>query len=44
MCDIYLVLAQAPGGLSCFLMPRWQPDGTKNPMQVLRLKRKMGNV
>jgi putative acyl-CoA dehydrogenase len=44
MCDAFLVLAQAPGGLSCFLMPRWRPDGTKNPLQVLRLKRKMGNV
>ena len=44
MCDAFLVLAQAPGGLSCFLMPRWRPDGSRNPMQVLRLKRKMGNV
>ena len=44
MCDAFLVLAQAPGGLTCFLMPRWRPDGSKNPMQVLRLKRKMGNV
>jgi putative acyl-CoA dehydrogenase len=44
MCDAFLVLAQAPGGLSCFLLPRWRPDGTKNPMQVVRLKRKMGNV
>ncbi|HWS05717.1 MAG TPA: isovaleryl-CoA dehydrogenase [Burkholderiaceae bacterium] len=44
MCDAFLVLAQAPGGLSCFLLPRWRPDGTKNPIQVLRLKRKMGNV
>lgn len=44
MCDLFLVLAQAPGGLSCFLVPRWRPDGTKNPMQVLRLKDKMGNV
>lgn len=44
MCDAFLVLAQAPGGLSCFLLPRWRPDGTKNPMQVLRLKRKMGNA
>jgi len=44
MCDAFLVLAQAPGGLSCFLLPRWRPDGTKNTMQVLRLKRKMGNV
>ncbi len=44
MCDAFLVLAQAPDGLSCFLLPRWRPDGTKNPLQVLRLKRKMGNV
>jgi putative acyl-CoA dehydrogenase len=44
MCDAFLVLAQAPRGLSCFLLPRWRPDGTKNPLQVLRLKRKMGNV
>ncbi len=44
MCDAFLVLAQAPGGLSCFLVPRWRPDGTKNPLQVLRLKRKMGNA
>jgi putative acyl-CoA dehydrogenase len=44
MCDLFLVLAQAPGGLSCFLMPRWRPDGTKNALHVLRLKRKMGNV
>ena len=44
MCDAFLVLAQAPAGLSCFLVPRWRPDGTKNPLQVLRLKRKMGNV
>jgi len=44
MCDAFLVLAQAAGGLSCFLVPRWRPDGTKNPLQVIRLKRKMGNV
>ena len=44
MCDAFLVLAQAPGGLSCFLMPRWRPDGSRNAFQVLRLKRKMGNV
>ncbi|WP_077529656.1 isovaleryl-CoA dehydrogenase [Vreelandella utahensis] len=44
MCDAFLVLAQAPGGLSCFLMPRWRPDGTKNTMQIQRLKNKMGNV
>lgn len=44
MCDAFLVLAQAPGGLSCFLMPRWRPDGSRNPLQVLRLKKKMGNA
>jgi putative acyl-CoA dehydrogenase len=44
MCDAFLMLAQAPGGLSCFLVPRWKPDGTKNPLQVLRLKKKMGNA
>jgi putative acyl-CoA dehydrogenase len=44
MCDAFLVLAQAPAGLSCFLVPRWRPDGTKNPLQIVRLKRKMGNL
>jgi putative acyl-CoA dehydrogenase len=44
MCDAFLVLAQAPGGLSCFLLPRWRPDGTKNPLQIQQLKDKMGNV
>ncbi|UZE95662.1 acyl-CoA dehydrogenase family protein [Alkalimarinus alittae] len=44
MCDAFLVLAQAPSGLSCFLVPRWNADGSKNPLQVLRLKDKMGNV
>jgi len=44
MSDAFLVLAHAPGGLSCFLMPRWRPDGSKNPMQVQRLKKKMGNT
>lgn len=44
MCDAFLVLAQAPGGLSCFLMPRWRPDGSKNALQIQRLKEKMGNV
>ncbi|WP_420473480.1 acyl-CoA dehydrogenase family protein [Noviherbaspirillum sp. ST9] len=44
MCDAFLVLAQAPGGLSCFLLPRWRPDGSKNPLQIQRLKNKMGNV
>ncbi len=44
MSDAFLILAQAPGGLSCFLMPRWRPDGTRNAFQIIRLKRKMGNV
>ncbi|WP_374512539.1 isovaleryl-CoA dehydrogenase [Niveibacterium sp.] len=41
--DAHLVLAQAPGGLSCFFVPRWRPDGTKNPVLVQRLKDKLGN-
>jgi putative acyl-CoA dehydrogenase len=44
MCDGFLMLAQAAGGLSCFLVPRWRPDGSKNPLLVQRLKNKMGNV
>ncbi|HXA46174.1 MAG TPA: acyl-CoA dehydrogenase family protein, partial [Burkholderiaceae bacterium] len=44
MCDAFLVLAQTTSGLSCFLLPRWRPDGSKNPLQVLRLKKKMGNA
>jgi putative acyl-CoA dehydrogenase len=43
MCDAFLVLAQAPGGLSCFLMPRFLPDGTRNDIRILRLKDKLGN-
>jgi putative acyl-CoA dehydrogenase len=43
MSDAFLVLAQAPGGLSCFLMPRFQPDGALNAIHVLRLKDKLGN-
>lgn len=42
-CDAFFVLAQAPGGLSCFLLPRWLPDGTRNAIKVLRLKSKLGN-
>lgn len=44
MSDAFLVLGQAPGGLTCFLLPRWRPDGSKNPLQIQRLKNKMGNV
>jgi putative acyl-CoA dehydrogenase len=43
MSDVFLVLAQAPGGLTCFLMPRWRPDGTRNEMLIMRLKDKMGD-
>ncbi|MEU9506066.1 isovaleryl-CoA dehydrogenase [Micromonospora sp. NPDC048170] len=43
MCDVFLTLAQAPGGLTCFLVPRVLPDGTANPMRLMRLKDKLGN-
>jgi putative acyl-CoA dehydrogenase len=43
MCDAFLVLAQAPKGLSCFLLPRVLPDGTRNGFRIQRLKDKMGN-
>ena len=43
MSDAFLVLAQAPGGLSCFLMPRFLPDGTVNALRFQRLKEKLGN-
>jgi len=43
MCDAFLVLAQAPGGLSCFIMPRILPDGTVNGLRFQRLKDKLGN-
>ncbi len=43
MCDVFLVLAQAPGGLSCFLLPRILPDGSRNRMLLQRLKNKLGN-
>ncbi|RUO73233.1 isovaleryl-CoA dehydrogenase [Idiomarina ramblicola] len=44
MCDAFLVLAQTTNGLSCFLVPRWRPDGSKNPIQIQQLKQKMGNA
>jgi putative acyl-CoA dehydrogenase len=43
MCDAFLVLAQAPGGLSCFFMPRFTPDGERNRIHLQRLKDKLGN-
>lgn len=48
MCDAFLVLAQtkkgSDSGLSCFLLPRYKPDGSKNQMYIQRIKDKMGNV
>ena len=43
MSDGFLMLAQAPGGLTCYWVPRWQPDGTKNPIHIQRLKDKLGD-
>ncbi|MFF5900531.1 acyl-CoA dehydrogenase family protein [Streptomyces argenteolus] len=43
MSDGFLVLAQAPGGLSCFLVPRVLPDGARNAFAIQRLKDKLGN-
>ncbi|GGJ92672.1 hypothetical protein GCM10011583_25140 [Streptomyces camponoticapitis] len=43
MSDFFLTLAQAPGGLSCFLVPRVLPDGTRNAISLQRLKDKLGN-
>jgi len=43
MCDAFLILAQAPRGLSCFFLPRWTPAGERNAFHIQRLKRKMGN-
>jgi putative acyl-CoA dehydrogenase len=43
MSDAFLALAQAPGGLSCFLVPRWTPDGERNGFFIQRLKDKMGD-
>ncbi|WP_188984651.1 acyl-CoA dehydrogenase family protein [Saccharopolyspora thermophila] len=43
MNDLFLTLAQAPGGLSCFLVPRVLPDGSRNEIRIQRLKDKLGN-
>ncbi len=43
MNDLFLTLAQAPGGLSCFVVPRVLPDGQRNALSVRRLKDKLGN-
>ena len=43
MNDVFLTLAQAPAGLTCFLVPRVLPDGTRNGIELQRLKDKLGN-
>jgi putative acyl-CoA dehydrogenase len=43
MSDAFLTLAQAPAGLTCFLAPRFQPDGTRNAIHLIRLKDKLGD-
>ncbi|RMD92963.1 MAG: DNA alkylation response protein [Alphaproteobacteria bacterium] len=43
MSDAFLTLAQAPGGITCFLVPRWTPEGARNAIQLMRLKDKLGN-
>jgi len=43
MSDVFLVLAQAPGGLTCFVVPRVLPDGGRNVFRIQRLKDKLGN-
>ena len=43
MCDAFLVLAQTEGGISCFLLPRFTPDGERNRFHIQRLKDKLGN-
>jgi putative acyl-CoA dehydrogenase len=43
MSDAFLTLAQAPGGLACFLVPRWRPDGERNAIHLMRLKDKLGD-
>ncbi|MBW8700136.1 putative acyl-CoA dehydrogenase AidB [Streptomyces sp. MBT84] len=43
MSDAFLVLAQAPGGLTCFLLPRVLDDGSRNVFRIQRLKDKLGN-
>jgi putative acyl-CoA dehydrogenase len=43
MCDAFLVLAQTDAGPTCFLVPRWTPDGKRNAIHIRRLKDKLGN-
>lgn len=43
MCDAHLVLARTEEGISCFFVPRYRPDGSKNAVRIQRLKEKIGN-
>jgi putative acyl-CoA dehydrogenase len=43
MSDAFLTLAYGPGGMSCFLVPRWRADGERNDIEIQRLKDKMGD-
>ena len=43
MSDAFLLLAQAPGGISCFVVPRVLPGGARNGLRLVRLKDKLGN-
>jgi len=43
MSDAFLTLAYAEGGMTCFLVPRWKPDGTRNGIHIMRLKDKLGD-
>jgi putative acyl-CoA dehydrogenase len=43
MCDAFLVLAQTDAGITCFLLPRFTPDGNRNAIRIQRLKDKLGD-
>ncbi len=43
MCDAFLTLAQTQAGITCFLVPRWRPDGARNGFHIMRLKDKLGD-
>ena len=43
MCDAFLTLARTDAGVTCFLVPRWRPDGKRNAFHIMRLKDKMGD-
>ncbi len=43
MCDAFLTLARTDAGVTCFLVPRWKPDGARNAFHIMRLKDKLGD-